>query len=334
MITVTGLCVSKIKATRSLFVIFPDMRGSCRQRVGCRWIWSSSLTLRCSPCARLLSMNESAASQLCWQPKKNKKQSCFIAKHRSLILKRLNLKRLLFVSREEPYGGAFHSKTKRPAASKLTSPLDALILISILSPGDTKHWHFGGFNHPCIFNSYHRAVIYFQNRLQEALWEREDSYVVQLQLWSVIADGYQCFPLIWAQRGKKIPPVGGRFLLPLFGASSCWRLKVGASFHSELIGVFGSSAKEKRVSRALVVFLNERCWLSWKSVFGITNTSLTNLRNFVSKCVFFSIGSRPSSLWMFDLDTWQVQVWCDCPDHIAASHLYSWARAAVWTWML
>lgn len=238
--------------------------------------------------------------------KKQKKQSCFIAKHRSLILKRLNLKRLLFVSREEPYGGAFHSKTKRPAASKLTSPLDALILISILSPGDTKHWHFGGFNHPCIFNSYHRAVIYFQNRLQEALWEREDSYVVQLQLWSVIADGYQCFPLIWAQRGKKIPPVGGRYLLPLFGASSCWRLKVGASFHSELIGVFGSSAKEKWVSRALVVFLNERCWLSWKSVFGITNTSLTNLRNFVSKCVFFSIGSRPSSLWMFDLDTWQV----------------------------
>lgn len=126
------------------------------------------------------------------------------------------------------------------------------------------------------------------------------------ELWSVIADGYQCFPLIWAQRGKKIPPVGGRYLLPLFGASSCWRLKVGASFHSELIGVFGSSAKEKWVSRALVVFLNERCWLSWKSVFGITNTSLTNLRNFVSKCVFFSIGSRPSSLWMFDLDTWQV----------------------------
>lgn len=180
-----------------------------------------------------------------------KKQNCFIAKHRSLILKRLNLKRLLFVSREEPYGGVFHSKTKRPAASKLTSPPDALILISILSPGDTKHWHFGGFNHPCIFNSYRRAVIYFQNRLQEALWEREDSYVVQLR--SVIADGYQCFPLIWAQRGKKIPPAGGRYLLPLFGASSCWRLKVGASFHSELIGVFGSSAKEKWVSRALVV---------------------------------------------------------------------------------
>lgn len=41
------------------------------------------------------------------------------------------------------------------------------------------------------------------------------------------------------------------------------------------------------------MFLNERCW----KLDVITNTSLTNLRNFVSKCVFFSIGSRPSSLF-------------------------------------
>lgn len=287
--------------------------------VGCRWIWSSSLTLRCGPCARLLSVNESAHSFV----GSLKKTKLFHCQTQKFDFKTSQSKKAVVRIPRGAIWWSFSFQNEATAASKLTSPLDALILISILSPGDTKHWHFGGFNHRCIFNSYRRAVIYFQNRLQEALWEREDSYVVQLR--SVIADGYQCFPLIWTQRGKKIPPAGGRYLLPLFGASSCWRLKVGASFQSELIGVFGSSAKEKWVSRALVVFLNERCW----KLDVITNTSLTNLRNFVSKCVFQHRVEAKQFVWMFDLDTWRVQVRCDCPDHIAASHLYSWARAAV-----
>lgn len=172
--------------------------------------------------------------------KKRKPKTCFIAKHRRLlpsgfffplIFKCLDLKGLTFLCvlwgaiREE----FFNPKKRRSTASKLTSPLNALILISIFTPLIQKQWHSGGFNHPCIFSSYPGAVIYFQNRVQEALWEWDDSYVLQLQLWSVIADGYQCFPLIRAQRGKKIPPVGGRYLLPVFGLSSCSELKVSLS---------------------------------------------------------------------------------------------------------
>lgn len=111
---------------------------------------------------------------------------------------------------------------------------------------------FEGFNHLCFFNLYHEAVFCFQKGYKRRFLKWGHSYQAELQLWSVITDGYQYF--LWSELsvGRKIPPVGGRYLLLLlllFGPSTSLppppllhsRLKVNVSFLSEKIGFLWES---------------------------------------------------------------------------------------------